>query len=191
MFKFLMFVLISFQLACSESNQQKGTVYSSPFVAANHHKTTDHAAQFLIPAYQKILLGLSNKDTSFLMNATQSLIHMNDSLALLSAPLDSNLDQNWKTGLQNLNAELIGLQNAIVLNDLNEMKLGIHMTSLQLLNLLGQIGYQENTIYIFNEVDDKMEDGFTWLGTQKSGRDPFHPENHKLVSAVQVLQEIK
>jgi hypothetical protein len=191
MFKYLIFVLVFFQIACSDSNKEGGTVYSTQFIAANHHSATDHAAQFIFSEYQKLLTGISNQDTSFLLNATESLIHMNDSLASLPMQLDSNLDQNWKIGLQNINAELIGLKKAISVNDLNEVKLAIHMTGLHFLNLLGQIGYQENTIYIFNEIDKKNEDGYTWLGIQKTARDPFHAENHKPVSAVQVLQELK
>ena len=191
MFKYSIFILVFFQLACSETNKGGGTVYSSQFIPANHHSTTDHAAQFIFSEYQKLLTGLSNQDTSYLLNATVSLMQMNDSLASLPLQLDSNLDQNWKIGLQNINAELIGLKNAISVNDMNEVKLAIHMTGLHLLNLIGQIGYQENTIYIFNEIDEKNEDGYTWLGMQKTARDPFRAENHKPVTAVQVLQELK
>jgi hypothetical protein len=67
----------------------------------------------------------------------------------------------------------------------------INMCALQLLNLLGQIGYKEHTIYIFNTENEKSDDGFVWLSFQKLSRDPFHPEQRKELLAQVILQEGK
>lgn len=191
MFKYSIIVLFCFALACNESNEKRVAVDAGAYIAVNHRPGTDQAAQFMFAQYQNLLTGLSRQDTIYLLNAAQSLIHMNDSLSLLPLQLDSNLNQNWKIGLGNINAELKGLSSAIAMNDLKEMKLSIHMTSLQILHLLGQIGYKESRIYIFNEEDENNEDGYIWLSVQKTTKDPYHPKQRKAVSAVQVLQESK
>jgi hypothetical protein len=191
MFKYSIIVLFCFALACSESTEKRVAVEAGVYVAANHRSSTDQAAQFMLAQYQNVLTGIGSQDTSYLLTATKSLIQMNDSLALLPLQLDSSLDQHWKIGLQNINAELNGLLSAVAIEDVKEMKLSMHMTSLQILHLLGQIGYKENTIYVFNEGDENSEDGYTWLSVQKNSKDPYHPKQRAFVSAVQVLQETK
>ena len=88
-----------------------------------------------------------------------------------------------------MNAELSAI---IMENDLvgwDEIKMSMNMCGLQLLNLLGQIGYKEHTIYIFNTRNSELEDGYYWLGLQKNSKNPFEANKNENISAVAILQE--
>ena len=191
MFKYSILIAIVLVQACETAKVDPVSLEIGPYLAKNHQVTTDHAAAFMMAPYQNLLVGLNTHDTSYLRANATDFIHMNDSLASLSMPLDSNLRSNWVIGLQNINAELEGLLAAIRMNDPMEMKMSIHMTGLQFLHLLGQIGYKEQRVYIFNNADENKEDGYTWMGLQKNAKDPFHPQQKTPVVAVQLLEESK
>ncbi len=191
MYKYLMFLLCLSLFACAESVENGGVVDAGQYIPKNNSAILDHQCQPIITQYQELLKGLSSRDTAYIANTSNLIIHLNDSLASLKLVSDSNLKKIWVDGLVNMNAELVGVLAANTIGDDKELNMSVHMTGIQLLSLLGQIGYKEHTIYVFNVTDSKSEDGYTWLGLQKITKDPFHSNNRKEMSAVQVLQEAK
>jgi len=88
-----------------------------------------------------------------------------------------------------LSAELKGLVMEQFINDIH---LSFNMTSIQLLHLLGAIGYQKQSIYIFNtgvKKGEMEEDGFTWLALTKKSSNPYLTNENQEVTAIQILQE--
>lgn len=192
MYQFFTIMVVVLFLSCSEkisNSVDLGNNYH--FIAQNNNKGLDHEASSVVKAYQDLLKGLNNKDTSYLYVISNQMLQLTDSLSNVKLPLDSNLNKIWVDGLNNLNAELQGLQFSVGLSDWEEAKMATHMCSLQIISLLSQIGYQEHPIYIYKSKPENAEDGFIWVDLQKTSRDPYHPKNHSLLSAVEVLQEIK
>ena len=178
-------------LSCGESNNHVNFTTDYHFMAQNQNNVLDHQASNVLLAYQELLKGLYQNDTAYINQTTNDMVHLTDSLAGLPLHLDSTRQKIWTDGLHNLNAELQGVQLADKLNGLDETKMSIHMCGLQLLSVLAQMGYKERLIYIFASENIKTEDGYIWLSTQKSSRDPFQSENRKEIKAQEVLQEIK
>ena len=191
MFKYSILAALILVQACNTASDQQASVDLGSYKAANYHPETDHAAAFMMSPYQNLLLGLNRMDTSFLATTATQFMRMNDSLAAMPMQLDSHLHDNWVVGLRNINAELQGLVSAIATNDLQEMSMSIHMTGLQFSHLLGQIGYKEHRVYLFNSPDENKEDGYSWMGLQKNSKDPFHPQQRKEIVAIQLLEESK
>ena len=189
--KYLGFVACILILSCGESNKHVSFTSDYHFMAQNQNNALDHQVGPVLLAYQELIKGLNQNDTNYINKSTNDLVHLTDSLASLQLNLDSNRQKIWTDGLGNLNAELQGLQLADKVNGLEETKMSIHMTGLQLLSLLAQMGYKEHQVYIFTTENNNAEDGYVWLSLQKSSRDPFHSENRKEISAQEVLQEIK
>ena len=191
MYKYFGFIACILILSCTDSSKKVSFATNFQYMPQNHNNNLDHSVGKVIKDYQELLKGLSNKDTLFIYQNANDMLKSTDSLTNVKMELDSNIQKIWIDGLNNFNAELQGLQLSVGLNDWQETNTAIHMCGLQLLNLLAQIGYKEHQVYIFNVENKKSEDGFVWLGFQKQSRDPFHPENRKLIVAQEVLQEIK
>jgi hypothetical protein len=191
MVKYFAFIAILFIISCGQTGQKEVTADTYQFSPQNHSNNLDHQVGPIIQGYQEILKGLNSKDTFYIKQSAMQLVQLTDSLQNIKMELDSNMQKIWVDGLGNLNAELQGLIISSTADDLLETKMTINMCALQLLNLLGQIGYKEHTIYIFNTENEKSEDGFVWLSFQKSSRDPFHPEHRKELLAQVILQEGK
>ncbi len=191
MCKYFGFVACILILSCGESNNQVNFTTDYKFMAQNQNNTLDHQVGPVLLAYQELIKGLYQKDTNYMNQTVNEMVHLTDSLASLTLKLDSNQQKIWTDGLGNLNAELQGVQLADKVNGMEEAKMSIHMAGLQLLSLLAQMGYKEHLVYIFNVENSKVEDGYVWLSLQKSSRDPFHSENRKEIMAQEVLQEIK
>jgi hypothetical protein len=191
MVKYFAIIAALFIVACSQSSQSEATANTYQFSAQNHNIKLDHQMGPIIQGYQEILKGLISMDTFYMKQSAMQLVHLTDSIQNTKMELDSNVRKIWVDGLGNLNAELQGLIIASTSDNREETQMTVNMCALQLINLLGQIGYKEHTIYIFNTENDKSEDGFVWISMQKTSRDPFHPDYRKEVSAQSILQEGK
>jgi hypothetical protein len=99
------------------------------------------------------------------------------------------LNKIWTDGLVNVNAELSAIITNNELNDFEEIKMSVNMIGIQILNLLGQIGYKEHNIYIFNAKSNNVEDGYYWFGLQKNSKNPFETEKSQNANAFAILQE--
>ena len=191
MVKYFAIIAILLIVSCGQSSQKEASADTYQFSPQNHNNNLDHQVGPIIQGYQEILKGLNSKDTFYIKQSAMQLVQLTDSLQNIKIELDSNVQKIWVDGLGNLNAELQGLNISSTGDDLQETKMTINMCALQLLNLLGQIGYKEHTIYIFNTENEKSDDGFVWLSFQKLSRDPFHPEQRKELLAQVILQEGK
>jgi hypothetical protein len=191
MSKFSIVLIAVLLFACRQNQSNNAPIQAGPYIAQRYNEQTDQLAQSIIAQYQQVLTGLRNQDSSYLMQSTQNLMQLNTSLTTISLKVDTTIQQNWVTNLDNINAELTGLVAAITFSDLPEMRMSVHMTGLQLAHLLGQIGFKSHHIYLFQSKDTKYEDGYFWLGLQKTAQDPFHKNHKDVLSAYQILQEQK
>ena len=96
------------------------------------------------------------------------------------------MHEQAKQSLNNINAELQGL---LAEQSLPALNMATHMVSIQFLNLLATVGYQEKNIYVFNVQDEKLEDGMIWFGWNKTSNDPYHSNRKGEIVAQQLLQE--
>jgi hypothetical protein len=191
MYKYFAFISILLLLSCSQSSNKDAFLNNYPYLPKNQNSVLDQRIGPVIQAYQELIKGLNSKDTFYIHQSANQMVQLTDSIQSIKMVLDSNIQKIWSDGLSNLNAELQGLQITSSENNFEETKMLIHMCGLQLLNLLGQIGYKGHTVYIFNSENRSAEDGYIWLSLQKSTRDPFHPDNRLAISAQAVLQEAK
>ena len=189
MYKIWIIIVCMGIFACHQKEDKQTSNITWEYVAKNNQATLDHQCQPILFQYQELLKALKNKDTSYLKIVAKNSILITDSLSQLKISIDSNVQKIWVNGLGNMNAELsaIIMENELV--GWEEIKMSMNMCGLQLLNLLGQIGYKEHTIYIFNTSNTELEDGYYWLGLQKISKNPFQANNNENVSAVAILQE--
>lgn len=177
-----------FLLACSAPQTANFNAPKVAFSPEFSNEKFDKAYEPIIAKYQDILKGMLAKDTTYLFNVTRSLIQLTDSIAQIRLGKDTVSQERFSVGLNNVNAELRGL---LATETISELPMSLHMTSVQLLYALGEIGYKGKTIYIYSVFDDKAEDGLLWLSPLKNMRDPYHGENKVALIADQVLQELK
>ena len=102
---------------------------------------------------------------------------------------DSVLLNLFKSGLLNLQDEL----NGVVLEQYpEELNLALNMASIQLLHLLGSVGYTKQAVYIFNtngKMADLEADGLLWVSLNKKSINPYYNIENELVTASYILQE--
>ena len=179
-------IIVMLILGCKDS--EKATLDNSlwEFIPQNHQTAFDNACQPLLVNYQDFLKGLVGMDTVYLFNSAKNLAALTDSFPAIENLKDSLLIYTIQQGLVNIHAEIEGL---LLETSWPEIYKASNMISLQLIHLLGNAGYQNRTIYIFNTSSDLQEDELHWLGLTKSSRDPYHPNNKEWVLAQQVLQE--
>ncbi|MEN9381555.1 MAG: hypothetical protein RI940_436 [Bacteroidota bacterium] len=175
--------------ACNHYEDKQSSNITWEYVAKNNQAILDHQCQPILFQYQELLKALKNRDTSYLKLVAKNAILITDSLSQLKLPIDSNAQKIWVNGVGNINAELSAMMLENELNAWDEIKMSINMCGLQVLNLLGQIGYKEHTVYIFNTNNKELEDGYYWLGLQKNSKNPYEVNKNENVSAVAILQE--
>lgn len=187
MIKFFSFLLALFLVACSAPKPANLNTPKVAFSPKFSNENFDKAYEPIIAKYQELLKGLLAKDTTYLFTISRELVQLTDSIAQIKLVEDTIAQATFSSGLFNLNAELQGLLAA---ESINEIPMSVHMTSLQLLYALGEIGYRGKTIYIYTVADDKVDDGLLWLSALKNMRDPYHSGNKVILTADQVLQEL-
>ena len=191
MYKYLFIIACVGSFACNSVSENTTYVSSWHYAIQNHNDNLDRNCQPLIYQYQQLQKGVMSKDTSFINGVVHYTIQLTDSLANLKLPLDSNLQKKWVDGLGNINAEYQGLLTSNLFENPQEFYMSLNMCSIQIVNLLGEIGFKEQSIYIFNSKSEKLDDGYFWFGLQKTSRDPYKPEKRDLNNADQILQEPK
>ena len=188
---FLMIILCFCVLACATNTKNSESNLLWHFNAKQHNSQMDHQVQPIISGYQELLRGLANKDTAYIKQTSLILIKRLDSLAGLTLSTDTALQNSWFTGLGNISAELQGVMESNFTQDAKELTLSMNMTAVQILQLLSEIGFKENNIYIFNAPNEYIEDGVYWFSLQKKMVNPFNQDQKKELQAVGILQEMK
>lgn len=152
----------------------------------NNQLSFDNACQPLLLSYQEILKGMQATDTAYLYEAAKKLVVLTDSFPVLNQSKDSVVNNNLKQGLVNLNAEAQGL---LFETNWPEIYKATNMLTIQLIHLLGEAGYKQHTVYIYNTPSELQEDGLNWFSFLKTMRDPYHSNQKEGVVAQQILQE--
>lgn len=187
--KILIFIVCIGMFSCKQNASNQINNQTWEYTAQNNHAILDQQCQPILFQYQELLKALKSKDTSYLKLVASNTIQLTDSLSQLKFPIDTITQKIWLDGVGNINAELNGM---VINNELiswDEIKMSINMCGLQILNLLGQIGYKQHTIYIFKADSRELEDGYFWLGFQKNSKNPFVSEKSENATAVAILQE--
>lgn len=186
--KILLWVIVLVAFACNDSKWSEKKVNYWTF-NHQHDPLLEEASDRLITQYAKLLQRVSEGDTVQVFAATRDFITLTDTLQNQIISSDTSLQKVFTQELGHLSAELKGL---VMEQYLNDIYLSFNMTSIQLLHLLGAIGYQKQSIYIFNtgvKKGEMEEDGFTWLAYTKKSHNPYLIKENQEVNAIQILQE--
>lgn len=182
------FILFAFLvMACASPEDPAMDKQLWAFSPQNNQGSFDKALMPLLNNYQELLKGVAAADTAYIFNTAKTLIQLTDSFPAAAITFkDSLLHERVKQSLNNINAELQGLMAEQTLPALN---MATNMVSIQFLNLLATVGYQEKNIYVFNVQDEKLEDGLIWFGWNKTAADPYHPSRKGEMTAQELMQE--
>jgi hypothetical protein len=182
------FILFAFLLmACDSPEDPAINKQLWAFSPQNNQGSFDKALLPLLNSYQELVKGVAAGDTAYIFNAAKTLIQLTDSFPAAAISFkDSLLHEQAKQSLNNINAELQGLMAE---QSLPALHMATHMLSIQFLNLLATVGYEEKNIYVFNVQDEKLEDGMIWFGWNKTSNDPYHSNRKGEIVAQQLLQE--
>ena len=187
--KLYIFIFSILIVACS--NPEKQGVHRDlwTFAASNNDPQMDDLCTIIIKDYEGILQGLAKNDTAEVFARSKALLVRCDTLPNSFITKDSVLLNLFKTGLVNFQDELQG----VVLEQYpEELNMAMNMASIQLLHLLGEVGYNKQAVYIFNtngKKADLEEDGLLWISINKKSNNPYYNIENELVSANYILQE--
>ena len=182
------FILFAFLvMACTSTEDPAINKELWAYSPENNQVNFDKACMPLLNNYQELLKGVAAEDTATIFNAAKTLIQLTDSFPAAAITFkDSLLHEQAKQSLNNINAELQGLMAE---QSIPSIHIATHMISIQMLNLLANVGFNEKNIYIFNVQDEKLEDGLIWFGWNKTANDPYHSNKKDEITAQQFLQE--
>lgn len=170
-------------MACGSNKTEPIERVSTQFDAKRHDPSLDQKIQPLLNQYFAVIAHLQEKDSSDLQSYGTSMLQFVDSLSQQNISLDTLTQTNAIQGLINIQYEM----SAILMEpNYNERILGAQMLSLQMIEFLAAIGYQKQTIYIFNDNKDCY-----WIGLKNKSTNPYQPEEAIYFTPVQVLQELK
>ena len=184
--RLLVIVLVTF--ACNDSQLSEKKVNYWTF-NSQHDPLLEQASDRLMVQYAKLLQTVSLGDTIRVFAAAKEFISLTDTLQNQFISKDTSLQNVFTQEVGHLSAELKGL---VMEQYLNDIYLSFNMTSLQMLHLLGAIGYQKQSIYIFNtgvKKGGEDEDGYTWLAYTKKSNNPYLNNENQEVTAIKILQE--
>jgi hypothetical protein len=144
------FILFAFLVtACGSPKDPAINNQLWAFSPQNNLGNFDKALLPLLNNYQELLKGVAAGDTAYIFNAAKTLIQLTDSFPAAAISFkDSLLHEQAKQSLNNINAELQGL---LAEQSFPALNMATHMVSIQFLNLLATVGYQEKNIYVFNK----------------------------------------
>jgi hypothetical protein len=182
------FILFAFLvMACTSPEEPAINKELWAYSPENNQVNFDKACMPILNNYQELLKGVADEDTATIFNAAKTLIQLTDSFPAASISFkDSLVHEQAKQSLNNINAELQGL---LAEQSLPAINVATHMVSIQILNLLANVGFKEKNIYIFNVQDEKLEDGLIWFSWNKTANDPYHSSRKGDLTAQQFLQE--
>lgn len=153
------------------------------YKASMNDTTIDNQLGILVDQYLSIYNGILLADTLSIKETTNHFIQFADTLMGKTVANDSIQQEIFVNGMINIKSE----GEALLAETSNtEINFAFNMLSIQLLHLLGAMGYQKNNLYIFTE---QKEDPFIWFGISKNSRNPYEKGLGSLVTASQLLQE--
>jgi hypothetical protein len=189
MVKIYIFILSILLVACNRPEKQGVHKDLWSFTASNNNPQLDDLCTLIIKDYEGILQALAKNDTADVFAKSKAVILRCDTLPNSFISKDTVLLNIFKSGLLNLQDEL----NGVVLEQYpEELNIAMNMASIQLLHLLGSVGYTKQAIYIFNtngKKTDLEEEGLLWISLNKKSINPYYNIENELVTANYILQE--
>ena len=190
MYKYLIILFCLSAAACSEQNSNSQSITNNwAYQPQNHSDVLDEQCQPIIVKYQELLKGVKRQDTAYISLVANEMKFQLDSFATMDLSKDTLLNNEMKAGFQNIAAELEAVIYSNGMGDESELKISVNMCTIQILNLLGKIGYNKQQVYIFETEDIVLEDGLYWFALQKNAPNPYQPNQKKEVEAIYILQE--
>lgn len=187
--KFLILLLALFVMACSSPEKQMPHNDLWAFEGSKNDPQVDALLSPIFADYEGMLKSMANNDTSSMFSIAKSLILRCDTLPRLIQIKDTALQNSLQLGLMNFEDELQGL---VLEQYSNDIHVSINMATIQLLHLLGTVGYKKQTVYIYNTIDNNTkseEDGLIWLALTKKSNNPYYSIGNEIVNAISILQE--
>ncbi len=190
MYKYLIILFCLSAAACSEQNSNSQSITNNwAYQPQNHSDVLDEQCQPIIVKYQELLKGVKRQDTAYISLVANEMKFQLDSFATMDLSKDTLLNNEMKAGFQNIAAELEAVIYSNGMGDESELKISVNMCTIQILNLLGKIGYNKQQVYIFQTEDIVLEDGLYWFALQKNAPNPYQSNQKKEVEAIYILQE--
>ena len=190
MYKYLIILFCLSAAACSEQNSNSQSITNNwAYQPQNHSDVLDEQCQPIIVKYQELLKGVKRQDTAYISLVANEMKFQLDSFATMDLSKDTLLNNEMKAGFQNIAAELEAVIYSNGMVDESELKISVNMCTIQILNLLGKIGYNKQQVYIFQTEDIVLEDGLYWFALQKNAPNPYQSNQKKEVEAIYILQE--
>jgi hypothetical protein len=189
MYKFYIFLLVIVIIACN--NKEKQGVHKDlwTFEPAKNNPKLDELCIPIIHDYEVLIQCLIKNDTSDLKTKAKDLLLKLDTVSNSYTTNDTVMYLQFKSGLMNIQDEIQGVILEKYPEDLN---IAMNMVSIQLLHLLGGIGFNKQSVYIFNANGNNAnveEDGLIWLSLNKKSINPYYNIKNELVTANYILQE--
>lgn len=183
----LFFIILG--IACNQP-ENKGTDQNLwLFDPSQNSPISDNLCSPIIKDYQELLKSLVKNDTADLFAKAKLFIFDLDSLPTHFNATNAIPFTHFKNNIIHIQDELQGL---ILEQYPEELNMSMNMVSIQILHLLGSIGYKKQTIYIFNTNGNRStleEDGLLWLSENKKSINPYLSNSNELVMANYILQE--
>jgi hypothetical protein len=169
-------------MACGNKENVTSDKLASKFVRERHDSNLDQQIQPLLNHYFAVMAYLQEKDSANLELYGTNMLLLTDSLLQLNLSLDTATQSRAVQGLMNIQNEMSAI---LMESNPDERIMGAKMLSLQWIDFLAAIGYQKQTIYIFNDNDESH-----WMGIKNKAKNPYKNEGDIQYTPVQVLQEL-
>ena len=169
-------------MACENKENMTSDKIASKFTRERHDSNLDQQIQPLLNQYLAVMANLQAKDSANLELYGANLILLTDSLIQLNLSLDTATQSRAIQGLMNIQNEMSAI---LMESNPDERIMGAQMLSLQWIDFLAAIGYQKQTIYIFNDNDESH-----WMGIKNKAKNPYKNEGDIQYTPIQVLQEL-
>jgi len=152
--KLLILFLALLVMACSSPEKQMPTHVLWAYDGSKNDPQLDALFTPIMEDYDGMLKSLAKNDTSTLFSIAKSLMLRCDTLPHLIQNKDTAIQRSFQLGLMNFEDELQGL---VLEQYPNDIQSSMNMASIQLLHLLGSVGYKKQTVYIYNTSDNKLK----------------------------------
>ena len=169
-------------MACGNKENVTSDKLASKFVGERHDSNLNQQIQPLLNQYFAVMAYLQEKDSANLELYGTNMLLLTDSLLQLNLSLDTATQSRAVQGLMNIQNEMSAI---LMESNPDERIMGAKMLSLQWIDFLAAIGYQKQTIYIFNDNDESH-----WMGIKNKAKNPYKNEGDIQYTPVQVLQEL-
>jgi len=182
MSRLLLLLLMTFGMACQNKENVTSDQLVSKFAGERHDSNLDQQIQPLLNQYLAVMANLQAKDSANLELYGANLILLTDSLIQLNLSLDTATQSRAIQGLMNIQNEMSAI---LMESNPDERIMGAQMLSLQWIDFLAAIGYQKQTIYIFNDNEESH-----WMGLKNKAKNPYKNEGNIQYAPIQILQEL-